>query len=229
MNILFINPTSDESLNDTIFKVADRASKMSARNSEDYTHNSVIALEKAPKRILTELDRMESMICMMEKVRELRDVYDGFIIASVAELGADAVHELTDKPVVCAGAAGVYPAPLYGHRIAVLGRSPQDNEIHKQTLNHYGILHKNISFVPVYDEVDAPLTDLPDALDKAVAKARHDYLANVIVLADPSMGVCSDQMAKKWQGTVLDGITSAIIRIEYMVFQRAKIEGIWID
>ena len=38
-----------------------------------------------------------------------------------------------------------------------------------------------------------------------------------------------EEMAKKWQVTVLDGITSAIIRIEYMVFQRAKIEGIWID
>ena len=85
MNILVINPTSESELNDTIFQAADQASKLSARSAEEYTHTSAISLDQAPRRVSSPLEIMEASMALMEKVRSLKDVYDGFIIAHTAD------------------------------------------------------------------------------------------------------------------------------------------------
>lgn len=222
MNILVINPTSESELNDTIFQAADQASKLSARSAEEYTHTSAISLDQAPRRVASPLEIMEASMALMEKVRSLKDVYDGFIIAHTAELGADALQELTGKPVVSSGAAAVYSAPLYGHRIAVLSRSLRDLETHRETLRHYGILHDNLTFLPVMEE-NAPLADLREAVSEAAEKAKKEHLATVLVLGDPSMGILADDVSRLTHLPVLEGITSALIRIEYMVYQQERL------
>ncbi len=225
MNILIVNPTSDMSLNDVIYEAADHAAKLSARNSEDYTHVSVVALEKAPKRITSALDIVEASADLLEKIRSLRGIYDGFIIAHHTELGVAALHELTDKPVISSGPAGVYPAPMYGHKIAILGKTARDLEMQKETLRHYGILNENMLFLPVCGSGEASVEELQSGIMKTAERAKNALGAEVIVLGDAGMGLCSDDVSKETGLPVLEGVTSAMIRIEYMVYQQALLEN----
>jgi allantoin racemase len=225
MNILIVNPTSDMALNDVIYEAADHAAKLSARNSEDYTHVSVVALEKASKRITSALDIIEASAALLEKIRSLKGIYDGFVIAHHTELGVAALHELTGKPVISSGPAGVYPAPLYGRRIAVLGKTSRDLEMQKETLQHYGILNENMVFLPVCGSGDASLAEMQAGILKMAGKAKSEFGAEVIVLGDAGMGFAADEITKATKLPVLEGVTSAIIRIEYMVYQQAALEG----
>jgi allantoin racemase len=223
MNILVVNPTSDMSLNDVIYKAADYAAKLSARNSEDYTHVSVVALEKAPKRIVSALDIIEASAALLEKIRSLKGIYDGFIIAHHTELGVAALSELTKKPVLSSGPAGVYPAPLYGKKIAVLGKTERDIEMQKETLRHYGILNDNMQFIATCAAGDASLDEMKKGIFAAAKKAKEEMNCEVIVLSDAGMSLCADEVAKKFKLPVLEGVTSAVIRIEYMVYQMSAI------
>lgn len=224
MNILIINPTSDTALNDVIFQSADHAAKFSARHSEDYTHVSVVSLENAPKRIVTALDTIEASTDLLKKIRSLGGIYDGIIIAHHTELGVSALSELTGKPVIASGPAGVYPAPLYGRKIAILGKTVRDLEMQKETLRYYGILNDNMTFLPVCQNGDSSIAEMQSALPQVAEKAKNEFGAEVIVLSDAGMGVSANEVTKAVRLPVLEGITSAIIRIEYMVFQQADLD-----
>ena len=69
----------------------------------------------------------------------------------------------------------------------------------------------------------AHLADLREAVSEAAEKAKKEHLATVLVLGDPSMGILADDVSCLTHLPVLEGITSALIRIEYMVYQQERL------
>ena len=65
---------------------------------------------------------------------------------------------------------------------------------------------------------------MQSALPQVAEKAKNEFGAEVIVLSDAGMGVSANEVTKAVRLPVLEGITSAIIRIEYMVFQQADLD-----
>ena len=222
MNVLIINPTSNESLNDKLFASADLSAKRTARNSEDYTHISVMNLKEAPRYIETELDVLRVSALLMEKLEGVKDVYDGFIIAHHAELGTHALRELTGKPVILAGAACAYATPLYGHCIAILASTKHDVETEKDTLRRYGILSDYMHFFPITETGRLEGQDLEKATMAAAHQAKNAIEADVVVLADSSVGGVTDKLIEELKIPVFDCMTSCIIRIEYMILQNGQ-------
>lgn len=222
MNVLIINPTSNEALNDKLFAAADLAAKRTARNSEDYTHISVMNLKDAPKYIETELDILRVSSLLLAELDRVKDIYDGFVIAHHAELGTHALRELTGKPVILAGAACAYATPLYGRRIAILASTKRDVETEKNTLRHYGILSDYMHFFPITETGRLEGEELEKATMAAARQAENAIEADVVVLADSAVSNVADPLIEELQVPVFDCMTSCIIRIEYMILQNGQ-------
>lgn len=223
MNILIVNPTSDASLNDIIYQTADHTAKLTARNSEDYTHVSVISLSDAPEKIVTALDVVEVSSLLLQKVRSMKGIYDGIIIAHHTELGVAALRELTGQPVISSGSASVYSAPLYGRHIAVIGKTARSLEATKDALRLYGLLNDNMQFYATA-EPGATLGELRAALPAAGRQAKEEG-ADVIALSDVGFSGLGDDLSRMLHLPVLEGVMSALIRIELMVLQHQRVTG----
>ena len=114
---------------------------------------------------------------------------------------------------------------MYGRKIAILGKTARDLEMQKETLRHYGILNEKMLFLPVCGSGEASVEELQSGIMKTAERAKNELGAEVVVLGDVGMGLCADDVSRETGLPVLEGVTSALIRIEYMVYQQALLEN----
>jgi len=210
LKILCINPNSSleitESIKDTCYKYA-----------LPNTEVEVKFIKKAPRGIESYLDAVISEKYLLEKFKEWKEHYDGFIIACHSDIGVDLLRELTDKPVIGIGEASMLFALPLGYKFSILSlkrkKIPQKEDLVKK----YGFENRCASIRITGLGVIATDEEKREKLVQEGIKAVKEDGAEVLILGCAGMAGLDKEIEKKVGIPVIDGIVSAILIMESFI------------
>jgi len=138
LKILCINPNSSLEITKSI---EDACHKYALPNTEV----EVKFIKKVPRGIESYLDAVISEKYLLEKFKEWKEHYDGFIIACHSDIGVDFLRELTTKPVIGIEEASMLFAQTLGYKFSILSlkrkKIPQKEDLVKK----YGFENRCVS------------------------------------------------------------------------------------
>ncbi|MBA7565974.1 Asp/Glu/hydantoin racemase [Candidatus Atribacteria bacterium 1244-E10-H5-B2] len=215
MKILCINPNSSlkitESIKDTCYKYA-----------LPDTEVEVKFIKKAPRGIESYLDAVISEKYFLEKFKEWKEHYDGFIIACHSDIGVDLLRELTTKPVIGIGEASMLFAQPLGYKFSILSlkrkKIPQKEDLVKK----YGFENRCASIRSTGLGVIATYKEKRKKLIQEGEKAIKEDGAEVLILGCAGMTGLDKEIEKIVRVPVIDGVVSALMMMESLIRYRVS-------
>ncbi len=210
MKILCINPNSSleitESIKDTCYKYA-----------LPNTEVEVKFIKKAPRGIESYLDAVISEKYLLEKFKEWKERYDGFIIACHSDIGVDLLRELTTKPIIGIGEASMLFAQPLGYKFSILSlkrkKIPQKEDLVKK----YGFENRCASIRATGLGVVANYKEKKEKLIQEGKKAVKEDGAEVLILGCAGMTGLDKEIEKIIRVPVIDGVVSALMMMESLI------------
>jgi allantoin racemase len=202
MNLLIINPNSDESMTQAILSSATQFS----RGDFDVR---CLSTPGAPPFIDTYSDTAAAMPGMVELLRKHEAEYDGFIVACHCDPNLDLMKEATDKPMVGIGEASMKIATMLGHRFSVIS-TDQRSVPNKEALIRSYHLQDLLASVRSPSAAWAERSEEEKYLLTARAAVEED-MAEVIVLGCAGMTGLDKRLESELGVPVLDGVICALI------------------
>ena len=207
LNILILNPNSDESMTAEIRKTA-------RRYADDRFAVECISTPGAPRLIETYADMAQAGPGMARIMQENQDKYDGVVVACHYDPHLDAMKEITPKPAVGIGEASLRVATMLGHRFSLITTDERSIPIHTGLIRKY-------SFQDAAASVRAPEAGPGDVPEKdrylqAAREAVEKDRAEVIVLGCAGLSGLDRFLQGELGVPVLDGVVCALFLVEGM-------------
>ena len=205
MKIVIINPNSSKEMTQSIARVAEKF--VNGRYQVE-----ALATEGAPEFIDYPEDTIAAAPGMIQIVKEYEHTSDAFIVACHCDPNVQVLRQITDKPVIGIGEASMRLAAMLGARFSVIA-TDQHSVTHKLDLIHeYGLDHYCASV-----RVKGNASNEEQAYVEASKKALEKDLAEVIVLGCAGLCELSDNLTRRLNVPVLDGIVCGLMIAEGMV------------
>lgn len=202
MNLLIINPNSDEQMSQAILSSATQFS------GGDFDVDC-LSTPGAPAFIDTYQDAAAALPGMVELLKQHEADYDAFIVACHCDPNLDLMKELTDKPMVGIGEASMKIATMLGHRFSVISTD-------SRSVPNKEALIRSYHLQDLLASVKFPAAALESRSDeeKYLLTARaaiEEDLAEVIVLGCAGMTGLDKRLQQELGVPVLDGVVCALI------------------
>lgn len=210
MKILCINPNSSQEITVGIENICKKYALPT-------TEIEVKCIKEAPLGIESYHDAAVSEKYLLDKFKEWKNEYDGFIIACHSDVGVDLLRELTDKPVIGIGEASIIFALPLGHKFSILSlkrkKIPQKEDLVKK----YGLENRCASIrVTGLGVVDNDREKREKLIQEGI-KAVKDDGAEVLILGCAGMAGLDKEIEKIINVPVIDGVVSALMLIESLI------------
>ena len=202
MNLLIINPNSDEQMSQSILSSA-------TQFSDGDFDVDCLSTPGAPTFIDTYQDAAAALPGMVELLKQHETEYDAFIVACHCDPNLDLMKELTDKPMVGIGEASMKIATMLGHRFSVISTDSRSVPNKEALIRSYHLqdLLASVKFPAAALE---SRSDEEKYLLTAQAAIEED-LAEVIVLGCAGMTGLDKRLQQELGVPVLDGVVCALI------------------
>lgn len=202
MNLLIINPNSDEQMSQAILSSA-------TQFSDGDFDVDCLSTPGAPAFIDTYQDAAAALPGMVELLKQHKAEYDAFIVACHCDPNLDLMKELTDKPMVGIGEASMKIATMLGHRFSVISTDSRSIPNKEALIRSYHLqdLLASVKFPAAALE---SRSDEEKYLLTAQAAIKED-LAEVIVLGCAGMTGLDKRLQQELGVPVLDGVVCALI------------------
>jgi len=202
MNLLIINPNSDEEMTRAI---QSSATQFAAGDFEV----ECLSTPGAPRFIDTYQDTAAAMPGMVELMTAHEADYDGFVVACHCDPNLDLLKEITTKPMVGIGEASMKIASMLGHRFSVVSTDMRSVPNKEALIRSYHLQDLAAS-VRAPAEAWADRSEDEQYLLTARAAVEED-LAEVIVLGCAGMTGLDKRLQSDLGVPVLDGVVCALI------------------
>ena len=198
MKILIINPNSSIEMTEAI----DRAAKNFVAGEYEVL---TVSTPGAPIFIDTYQDI----------VKEYENTVDAFIIACHCDPNIEIIREMTDKLVVGIGEASMKMASMLGHKFSVVSTGKRSIPNKEAVIHGYHLSGALASVRSPKSENSG--WDNEALLTEAAMLAIEEDMAEVIVLGCAGMCEMVENMKRKLNVPVLDGVVCALIMASGMV------------
>lgn len=215
MKILCINPNSSQEVTEGIEKIC-------RKYSLSDTEVEVKYIEEAPPGIESYHDAAVSEKYLIERFKEWKGKYDGFIIACHSDIGVDLLRELTDKPVIGIGEASMLFALPLGHKFSILSLKRKKIPQKEDLVRKYGLENRCTSIRITGLGVIATDEEKREKLVQEGIKAVKEDGAEVLILGCAGMAGLDKEIEKIIGVPVIDGVVSAIMTIESLIRYRVS-------
>ena len=210
MKILCINPNSSQEVTVGIENICKKYALPT-------TEIEVKCIKEAPLGIESYHDAAVSEKYLLDKFKEWKNEYDGFIIACHSDVGVDLLRELTDKPVIGIGEASIIFALPLGHKFSILSlkrkKIPQKEDLVKK----YGLENRCASIrVTGLGVVDNDREKREKLIQEGIKAVKEDG-AEVLILGCAGMAGLDKEIEKIINVPVIDGVVSALMLIESLI------------
>ena len=210
MKILCINPNSSQEITVGIENICKKYALPT-------TEIEVKCIKEAPPGIESYHDAAVSEKYLLDKFKEWKNEYDGFIIACHSDVGVDLLRELTDKPVIGIGEASIIFALPLGHKFSILSlkrkKIPQKEDLVKK----YGLENRCASIrVTGLGVVDNDREKREKLIQEGIKAVKEDG-AEVLILGCAGMAGLDKEIEKIINVPVIDGVVSALMLIESLI------------
>jgi len=199
MNILIVNPNSDEEMTAAIQEAAE------AFAAGDFSVTARSA-PGAPAFIETYEDAFRAVPGMVALVRGQEAFFDAFVIACHCDPYLDLLKETSCKPVIGIGEASMKLASILGHRFSVISAS-RHSIPNKEALIRSYHLEGLLASVRAIEKSTSMLESYLEAARRAVA----EDMAEVIVLGCACATGMDKELQRRLGVPVLDGVICALI------------------
>ena len=202
MNLLIINPNSDEQMSQAILSSA-------TQFSDGDFDVDCLSTPGAPAFIDTYQDAAAALPGMVELLKQHETEYDAFIVACHCDPNLDLMKELTDKPMVGIGEASMKIATMLGHRFSVISTD-------SRSVPNKEALIRSYHLQDLLASVKFPIASLENRSDEekyllTAQAAIEEDMAEVIVLGCAGMTGLDKRLEQKLGVPVLDGVVCALI------------------
>jgi allantoin racemase len=214
MRIKIINPNTTQSMTDSIRTAARRAARPD-------TEIICVSPDKGPISIENHHDEAYAALGVIEEVRKgVGEGIDAFVTACYGDPGLYSAREITTAPVIGIAEASMHLATFVAYRFSVVTILPRWKMIMEQVINEYGLSSRCSSIrctdMEVLDFERDPEAGAKALLDESVRAVREDN-AEVICLGCAGMVEFANDLEKKLNVPVFDGVTSAVKIAEALV------------
>lgn len=177
------------------------------------TEVEYITADAGPEGIDTPLDVAISGLETIRAIVRRRDEFDAFIVACGNDPGLDTARQVTDKPVVGIGEAGILFALTLGAKFSPLTLLRSEIPAMEEMVQRYGVASRMAS-VATLDVSAGELIGNPDsAYERFVAaatEAKEHHMAEVIVLVGSVMAGLETRLTTDVGIPVVSGMVCAI-------------------
>lgn len=212
MKILVINPLVNEKFNEEM-KVYFKDKILTE------TLIDIVSIEKGPDSVETFHDEIFAAPDVLRIINENKNIYDGFFINCFADVGVNAVRELTDKPVLGAGEASFMIAGLLGVPFSVVSIGKNARNKIGSRLNAYG-LERFKSAVGIDETVLGLSRNLNETADLIIKYAEIEikkYGSEAILLGCTGMAQASEIVSKKFYYPIIEPSAAGIKALELLI------------
>ncbi len=213
MKILAINPNTTEEFNVDM----DRVAKQYALPGTEVT---VISPDEGPKSVEGSFDEALSVLSTVKVFSKFQQEYDAFIIACYSDpLSADALREITTKPVIGIAEASMQVAPLLGYKFSVVSTNERWKPLLESAVEKYGVKTRCASVrttgLTPLDLEKRSEREVKTIIRKEALKAIEEDGAEVICLGCAGMAGFDKELEEELEVPVLDGFVCAIKVLEF--------------
>ncbi|HXX85058.1 MAG TPA: aspartate/glutamate racemase family protein [Casimicrobiaceae bacterium] len=179
-----------------------------------------LTLAEGPPGIQTQRDVEAAIPPLVRKVTELAPVASGFVVACFSDPGLHALREITLKPVIGIGEAGILTALTLGQRVGVIAILAGSIPRHLRYYAAMGVLSRIAGELPVGLGV-AELTDRRRTLSRMMEVGRQlceVHGADVLVMGCAGMASLRGELQHAVGVPVVEpcqaGVATAIGRVQ---------------
>ena len=206
MKIIIINPNSSDEMTASIQKAADR-----------YVNGRfeavAVSTPGAPEFIDYYEDHARALPGMIQIIKENEKTADAFLVACHCDPNMHILRQISHKPVIGIGEASMRLAPMLGARFTVLATDPH-SVTHKEDIIHeYGLDH----YLASVKVTNPSIINAFDAYEDAARRAMKEDHAEVLVLGCAGLCELAEELTKRLQVPVLDGVVCGLIVAEGLV------------
>ncbi|MBM2914939.1 hydantoin racemase HyuA [Escherichia coli] len=176
-----------------------------------------ITLENGPNGIVNACDSDRAAPPILDYISREASSEDalGFVVACFSNPGVFAAREITSKPVVGIGEAGIAVATAFGEQIGLLAMSSKGGPGDWRAVRTMGLaprvcgrVHIEVDYGRLHDEAY-----VGQCLGEGAIRLRDQYGANVVVLAGAGLGRYAQTLKESTGLIIIDPVFAAFAAV----------------